>query len=104
MITVTWTNTAKIPTALNIAQRVKIVQLDQAVLDFDKKLLEGDQPKIKIVDPKTSDKTRYADHLWQNQEATATFTIRSYTRDKIKGKVKVLSTRGGVLEKEITLE
>ena len=99
-----WTNTAKIPTALDVAQRVKIVQEDQAVLDFDKKLLEGDEPKIKIVDPKTSDKTRYAGHLWQNQSAAATFTIRSYTRDKIKGKVKILSTRGGVLEKEITLE
>ncbi len=104
IITLSWTNTAKIPTALDVAQRVKIVQEDQAVLDFDKKLLEGDEPKIKIVDPKTSDKTRYAGHLWQNQSAAATFTIRSYTRDKIKGKVKILSTRGGVLEKEITLE
>jgi hypothetical protein len=104
VVTVSWKNTARIPTALNIAQRVKIVQLDQAVLDFDKKLIEGDQPKIKIVNPKTSDKTRYAGHLWQNQQASATFTIRSYTRDKIKGKVKVLSTRGGILEKEIILE
>ncbi|MCX6226106.1 MAG: M14 family metallopeptidase [Bacteroidia bacterium] len=103
-VTVGWRNTSRIPTALNIAQRVKIVQLDQAVLDFDKKLIEGDQPKIRIVDPKTSDKTRYSDHLWQNQEASAAFTIRTYSRDKIKGKVKVLSTRGGVLEKEIILE
>ncbi|MFA6126529.1 MAG: M14 family metallopeptidase [Bacteroidales bacterium] len=104
VVTVSWTNTARIPTALDIAQRVKIVQQDQAVLDFDKKLLEGDQPKIKIVDPKTSDKIRYTNHLWQNQEASATFTIRSYTKDAVKGKVKVLSTRGGVLEKEIRLE
>jgi hypothetical protein len=66
--------------------------------------LEGDQPKIRIVDPKTSDKTRYAGHLWQNQTASATFTVRTSKIDKIKGKVKILSTRGGVLEKEITLE
>jgi hypothetical protein len=87
-----------------VAQRVKIVQEDQAVLDFDKKLLEGDDPKIKIVDPKTSDKTRYAGHLWQNQEAGAAFTVRVYSKDPVKGKVKVLSTRGGVIEQEIVLE
>ena len=104
VISVSWTNTARIPTALDEAQRVKIVQEDQAVLDFDKKLLEGDQPKIRIVDPKTFDKTRYAGHLWQNQIASATFTVRTSKIDKIKGKVKILSTRGGVLEKEITLE
>jgi hypothetical protein len=103
-VTVRWKNTARIPTALDVAQRVKIVQEDQAVLDFDKKLLEGDQPKIKIVDPKTSDKTRYAGHLWQNQEAGATFTVRVFSQEPVKGKVKVLSTRGGVLEKEIVLE
>jgi hypothetical protein len=103
-ISIGWKNTARIPTALDIAQRVKIVQLDQAELDFDKKLLEGDQPKIKIVDPKSSDKTRYTKHLWQNEEASATFIVRCYTKDKIKGKVKVLSTRGGVLEKELLLE
>lgn len=104
MVSVSWKNTGRIPTALDMAQRVKIVQLDQAVLDFDKKLMEGDKPDIKIVDPKTTDKTCYASHLWQNQEASASFTIRSYTKDKLKGKVKVLSTRGGVLEKELTLE
>jgi len=104
LVTASWKNSARIPTALNIAQRVKIVQSDQAILDFDKKLIEGDQPKIKIVDPKISDKTRYTDHLWQNQEASSTFTIRSFSKDKIKGKIKVLSTRGGVLEKELTLE
>jgi hypothetical protein len=104
LVTVSWKNTARIPTALDVAQRVKIVQPDQAVLDFDKKLTEGDQPKVRVVNPKTSDKTRYAKHLWQNQEAGAAFTVRSYTKDKIKGKVKVLSTRGGVLEKEIVLE
>jgi hypothetical protein len=103
LVTISWKNSARIPTALDMAWRVKIVQEDQAVLDFDKKLLEGDEPKIRIVDPKTADKARYTGHLWQNQEASATFTIRSYTKDKITGKVKVLSTRGGVLEKEIVL-
>ncbi len=104
VVTVSWANTARIPTALDVAQRVKIVTEDRAVLDFDKKLLEGDEPKIKIVDPKSFDKSRYAPHLWQNQSASATFTVRAYTKDQIKGKVKVLSTRGGVLEKEIILE
>jgi len=103
-VSVTWTNTSKIPTALHIAQRVKIVQPDQAILDFDKKLLDCDQPKIKIINPKTKDKTCYAEHLWQNQDASASFTIRSYARDKVTGKVKVLSTRGGVLVKEVILE
>lgn len=104
LVTVSWKNTGRIPTALDIAQRVKIVQLDMAVLDFDEKLFEGDQPKIKIVDPKSSDKARYTNHLWQNQEASAIFTVRTYATGQIKGKVKVLSTRGGILEKEITLE
>jgi len=104
MVSVTWKNTGRIPTALDMAQQVKIVQQDQAMLEFDKKLTEGEEPKLKIVDPKTSDKAFYTKHLWQNQEATASFTIRVYTKDKIKGKVKVLSTRGGVLEREIVLD
>lgn len=104
LVTASWKNTGRIPTALDMAQRVKIVQEDQAVLDFDKKLIEGDQPKIRIINPKTADKTRYAGHLWQNQQASASFTVRMHTGEKITGKVKVLSTRGGVLEKEIVLE
>ncbi len=103
-VTVSWKNTGRIPTALDMAQRVKIVQPDQAVLDFDKKLLEGDTKKLRIIDPKTRDKARYAKHLWQNQEASASFTVRVKSGEPVKGKVKVLSTRGGVLEKEISLE
>jgi hypothetical protein len=103
-ITVSYTNTSKIPTALKMADRIKIVQKDQVMLEFDKKLTSGDQPKIKIIDPKSQDKERYFDHLWQNQVQTATFTVRTYSPDKIPVKVKVLSTRGGVLEKEMTIE
>ena len=104
LVTVSWTNTGRIPTALKMADRVKIVQKDQVMLEFDKKITEGDTPKIKIVDPKTHDKVRYFDHLWQNQSQTATFTIRTYTKDPVKTTVKMLSTRGGVLVKEVTLE
>jgi hypothetical protein len=85
-------------------RRAKRQKGKKADLEFDKKLMEGDEPKIKIVDPKISEKTFYTKHLWQNQEASARFTIRSYTKDKVKGKVKVLSTRGGVLEKGIVLD
>ncbi len=104
LISVSWTNTGRIPTALKMADRVKIVQKDRVMLDFDKKLTEGDSPKVKIIDPSTRDKVRYSDHLWQNETASATFTIRAYTTDPVKATVKVLSTRGGVLEKELTLK
>jgi hypothetical protein len=104
IISVSWKNTGRIPTALEMAQRVKIVQEDRAILDFDKKLLEGDDARLRIINPRTRDKTRYCGHLGQNKSASATFTVRVKKGDPVKGKVKVLSTRGGVLEREVTLE
>jgi len=97
------TNTSRIPTALDVADRVKIVQKDRVELEFDRKLLDDKELKVKILTPKTRDKTIYFEHLWQNDLREGEFVVRVYGNEPIKGEIKVLSTRGGVVIKEISL-
>ena len=103
-IDVSWTNIGHLPTALKQAQLVKIVQEDRVQLDFDKDLTKGRNPTIKIIEPATYDKTIYAGYTDAGASGSATFQVRVYGGEAVEGKVKVLSTRGGLLEKEIRLE
>ncbi|MCU0340657.1 MAG: M14 family metallopeptidase [Spirosomaceae bacterium] len=103
-IKVRWTNTGKLPTALEQAKRIKIVQEDRALLDIDKKLLSGfENAKAVITLPTLYDKTVYAGYTAPNEQKEAVFRIKLNQAGSIKAKVKVLSTRGGVVEKEVTI-
>jgi hypothetical protein len=102
-ITVEWKNVGKLPTALRQAQLVKIVREDRAILEFDRDLTGGEEPRVEIVDPSYSDKTFYAGWTEGGSTNRATFRVQVRGDDPVEGTVRVLSTRGGVLTAELTL-
>jgi hypothetical protein len=103
-VTLTWTNSGKLPVALEQAKLVKIVQEDRISLDFDKDLLKGDQDAtVRIVTPSLYDKTIYAGYTGVGEKKTATFVVKVKGDTPVKGKIKLSSTRGGFIEKEFTL-
>ena len=97
-------NTGELPTALKQAQLVKIVREDRVQLQFDGKLMKGgEKAQLQIVSPDLTDKTIYLDRTLSGESKEATFEIKLNGIDGAKGKVKVLSTRGGYIEKEIEI-
>lgn len=103
-IQVSWTNTGELPVALEQAKRVKIVQEDRVVLDIKRELLSGyEDAEVMITSPSTTDKTIYAGYTDAGETKTATFRVKLKEKKAVEATVKVLSTRGGYLEKKITL-
>lgn len=103
-ITLEWTNTGKLPVALEQAKLVKIVQEDRVSLDFDKELTKGyEQAKVKITSPSLYDKTIYAGYTEVGEKKTATFKVKVDGNEAVKGKIKLSSTRGGYFEREFIL-
>ncbi len=102
-VTVSWTNSGKLPTALRQAQIVKIVQEDQAMLEFDPELVKKDAPRVRIVDPATRDKTRLAGTTKPSEVKTVTFDVDVFGLQQVDATVRVRSTRGGVLERHLIL-
>lgn len=103
-ITLEWTNTGKLPVALEQAKLVKIVQEDQVSLDFDKELTKGyENAKVQITSPSLYDKTIYAGYTGVGEKKTATFRVKVEGAESIKGKIRLSSTRGGYFEKEFTI-
>ena len=103
-VTVGWTNTGRLPTALKQAQLVKIVQEDLAELEFDEELTEGDTPRVRIVTPETRDKKLRAGWTQPGESKEVTFQVRTYGREPVEGTVHVKSTRGGHLRAPLRLE
>lgn len=101
-VEVTWRNTGGLPTALRQARLVKIVREDQAVLQFDRELTEGEEPTVTIVEPESGGGI---DAGWLDPDETgrATFQVRVRGGGSVDGTVRILSTRGGVLEGSFTL-
>lgn len=103
-IKVKWTNTGKLPVALEQAKLVKIVQEDRVTLEIDKALLKGkDDAQVKITSPSLTDKTIYAGYTKRGEKKEATFKVKLKEKTPVKIKVKLLSTRGGYKEKEIVI-
>lgn len=103
-IKVKFTNTGKLPVALKQAQLVKIVQEDRLQLEFDKELTKGgNDAKIKITSPTLFDKTIYLGYTNSGESREASFEVQLNGIEGAKGKLKVLSTRGGLIEKEVVL-
>ncbi|MBS0012042.1 MAG: hypothetical protein KFF49_11560, partial [Bacteroidales bacterium] len=115
-IIVKYRNTGKMPTALKQAHLVKIVREDQVTISFDKSLVEGEDPVMKIVTEDQGDSRGYY-RRWSGNEALSSltlgagyaagestnsreFTIRLYKEAGIKGKASVSSTRGGILKEK----
>lgn len=103
-IKVTWQNTGKLPVALDQAKRVKIVQEDRLMLEFDKELTKGfENAKVMITGPETYDKTIYAGYTEAGESKSAVFRVKVNNNETVKGKIKLLSTRGGYVERELVL-
>jgi hypothetical protein len=83
---------------------VKIVQEDRVILDIDKELLKGyENATVKITSPELFDKTIYAGYTGIGETKTASFKVKVASNTPIDAKIKILSTRGGYLEKSITI-
>lgn len=103
-IKVSWTNSGKLPVALDQAKRVKIVQEDRLMLEFDKELTKGfENAKVQITTPELYEKTIYAGYTEAGDTKEAVFKVKVNQKEPVKGKLKLLSTRGGYLEREFTL-
>ena len=103
-ITLEWSNTGKLPVALEQAKLVKIVQEDRVSLEFDRELTKGyENAKLKITSPDLYDKTIYAGYTGVGEKKSVTFKVKVEGKEPVKGKIKLSSTRGGYLEKEFTL-
>lgn len=104
-ITLEWSNTGGLPVALEQAKLVKIVQEDRVMLDFDKELTKGyENAKVKITSPELFEKTIYSGYTGVGEKKTATFKVKVEGNEEVKGKIKLSSTRGGLLEREFTLK
>lgn len=102
-VKVTWKNVGGLPTALKQALLVKIVREDHAVLEFDGALTRGDEPQVEILDLTGRDRAIYVGRTEAGASNSATFRVQLRGDEAVEGKVKVLSTRGGVLEASFTL-
>ncbi|MCA0229461.1 MAG: M14 family metallopeptidase [Bacteroidetes bacterium] len=103
-IRVKWSNTGKLPVALEQAKRVKIVQEDRLTLDIDKNLLKGfEEAKVVITQPTLFDKTIFAGYTAPNETKEGIFRVKLNQTGSVKAKIKLLSTRGGYQEKEIVI-
>lgn len=105
IIKVTWTNSGKIPVALDQAKRVKIVQEDRLMLEFDKELTKGHENAIvQITMPELYNKTIFAGYTEPGEIKQSEFRVKISQKEPVKAKLKILSTRGGYLEREIILD
>jgi len=105
IVRVTWTNSGKLPVALDQAKRVKIVQEDRLMLEFDKELTKGHENAIvQITMPELYNKTIFAGYTEAGETKQAEFRVKVSQKDPVKAKLKILSTRGGYLEREIILD
>ena len=103
-VKVTWVNSGKLPVALDQAKRVKIVQEDRLMLEFDKELTKGfENAKVQILTPSLYDKTIYAGYTEAGETKEAKFVVKIDQTEPVKAKLKLMSTRGGYVEREITI-
>ena len=102
-VRVQWTNGGKLPTALRQAQLVKVVEPDRVELQFDRELTRGKEPAVSIVTPATRNKTIEAGWTDPGERKSVTFEVRTRKLPGVTGTVRVLSTRGGLVEVPLTL-
>jgi hypothetical protein len=102
-VTVRWRNAGRLPTALKQAQLVKIVQEDRAFLRLPAELTRGASPRARLVAPTARGGAIFSGWTEPGQTQTATFQVRTYGVPGATATFEVLSTRGGVLRREIVL-
>ena len=93
-VEVTWKNVGGMPSALRQARLVKVVREDRAMLQFDRDLMTGDEPTVQMAGGSSID-SGWTD---PGETASATFEVQVRGSAEVEGTVRILSTRGGVLE------
>ncbi|WP_316929120.1 hypothetical protein [Nitritalea halalkaliphila] len=103
-VEVAWKNEGKLPTALEQAKLVKIVQEDRVQLRFDSELTRGyEEAKVQIVSPEVMDKTIYAGYTDAGERKTVRFRVRLQGVSGAEATVRLLSTRGGQVEQKVKI-
>ncbi|MFC1512230.1 M14 family zinc carboxypeptidase, partial [Candidatus Latescibacterota bacterium] len=103
-VEVTFTNTGFLPTALEQAKLVKIVEQDRVRLEFDKELTKDIKNKqVEILIPEIQNKDVKLGWTKSGETKTAKLTVQLNGVESVQCKVHVLSVRGGHLVKEITI-
>ncbi len=102
-VTVSWTNSGRLPTALRQALLVKIVQEDRVELEFDSTLVRREAPAVRIVDPTRQDKVIRAGLTQPGERKSVDFVLHTYGVPGVEGEVQVLSTRGGLIKIPLVL-
>jgi len=96
-VEVTWKNSGGLPSALSQAWLVKVVREDRAMLQFDRSLTSGEEPAVRMV----GGASVTSDFTDPGETASATFQVQVRGSATVEGTVRVLSTRGGVLEQSV---
>jgi len=99
-VTVEWKNVGKLPTALKQAQLVKIVQEDRVVLQFPR--LTGNA-RARIIEPGNRGGVFYAGWIEPGETKSATFKVRLHNTAEVNATVRLESTRGGVVTREVRI-
>ncbi len=102
-ITVSWSNSGQLPTALRQAQLVKIVREDRVRLEFDNSFMDDEDRKLRIVTPSRRDKVVGAGWTQPSESKSVTFEVRTYGIPGVEGTVHVMSTRGGLVKVPLVL-
>jgi hypothetical protein len=102
-VRVQWRNAGRLPTALRQAQLVKIVQEDRLYLEFGEASGGGQARAPAIVEPALRQGGVWSGWTEPGQTKTVTWRVRTYGGDPVTARLRLDSTRGGVLRRDITL-
>ena len=99
-VTVSWKNNGKLPTALKQAQLVKIVQEDRVILDLGR---QSGNARARLVQPTGRGGVFFAGWTEPGETKTAKFRVRVHNAPGVKATVRLESTRGGVVTREVAI-
>src|SRR5690606_790343 len=101
-VRVQWRNTGGLPTALKQAQLVKIVQEDRLVLTFPRDgAPAGRAPRV--IAPTLRGGAVWSGWTEPGETKTVTYRVRVYGTEPVKAALRLDSTRGGVLRRDIEI-
>ena len=101
-VRVRWRNSGGLPTALRQAQLVKIVQEDRLSLSFAGDTAD-DARAPRIVEPDLRGGSVWSGWTQPGETRTVTYRVRTYGTDPVRATLRLDSTRGGVLSREIEI-
>ena len=101
-VRVRWRNNGGLPTALRQAQLVKIVQEDQLRLSFPRDTAAGARAP-RVLEPETRGGAVWSGWTEPGETKTVTYRVRTYGSEPVRANLRLDSTRGGVLRREVEI-